>query len=378
MNVFFDEKQISKNHLIAIGCDGTNTNVGTKGDIIRLLELHLQKPLHWFVCQLHGNELPLRHLISFTGCQTSGPNAFSGGIGEYIKNCQNRPIKKFKKIPTAELPFIDAKELSTDQNYLFNICMAVISGVCPEQLSKKDPGRLVHSRWLTTANRILRYYVSVENPSEELLMLATYIVKVYAPMWFCIKLNSLAVDGAKNTHKLIKLTRYLPANIKSIVDPVIQRNAFFAHPECIILSMLLDSKIEVRKLAYKRIMTARKSNKSSRIREFKIPELRFENVGHYYDIIDWSSSNNKISEPPLTMELTSEELLEIVKNPEKYGSSVNFPCHTQAVERTVKLVTEASSAVCGFQKRDAWIKTTINSRKNMPTFLTKSEYSFNT
>lgn len=74
------------------------------------------------------------------------------------------------------------------------ICMVVISGVCTEQLSKKDPVRLFHSRWLTTANRILRYYVSVENPSEELLMLATYIVKVYAPMWFCIKLNSLIVQ----------------------------------------------------------------------------------------------------------------------------------------------------------------------------------------
>ena len=32
-----------------------------------------------------------------------------------------------------------------------------------------------------------------------------------------------------------------------------------------------------------------------------------------------------------------------------------FPCHTQAVERCVKLVTEASAAVCE-KDRDGWIK----------------------
>lgn len=374
LNLFFNEKQISHNDLIAVGCDGTNTNVGIKGGIIRLLELYLQRPIHWFICQLHANELPLRHLILNTGCQTNGPNAFKGGIGSYLNNCHELPIKNFKSISSEELPLIESNQLSTDQMYLHQICTAVISGVCSESLSKKDPGRLVHSRWLTTGNRILRYYVSNENPSDELLMLATYIVKVYAPMWFHIKLNSTVADGAKNVHKLIQLTRFLSPEILSIIDPVINRNAYFAHPENLILAMLLDTQIETRQLAYDRIMCARQDNKS-RVRQFKVPPLIFDKNENFYDIIDWTKI--KISEPPLTVKLSSNELLEIVNNPDILKINCNFPCHTQAVERTVKLVTEASSAVCGFNKRDGWIKATIKSRKNMPFFSSKNKYSCN-
>jgi len=32
-----------------------------------------------------------------------------------------------------------------------------------------------------------------------------------------------------------------------------------------------------------------------------------------------------------------------------------FPCHTQSVERSVKLVTDASIAVCGESARDGFI-----------------------
>ena len=38
---FADQSNISLESLIAIGCDGTNVNTGTKGGIIRLLEKKL-------------------------------------------------------------------------------------------------------------------------------------------------------------------------------------------------------------------------------------------------------------------------------------------------------------------------------------------------
>lgn len=40
---------IDHNKVIAIGCDGTAANTGTKGGFIRLLEQHFQKPLQWFI-----------------------------------------------------------------------------------------------------------------------------------------------------------------------------------------------------------------------------------------------------------------------------------------------------------------------------------------
>jgi len=51
-----------------------------------------------------------------------------------------------------------------------------------------------------------------------------------------------------------------------------------------------------------------------------------------------------------------------------------LPCHTQAVERCVKLVTESSSAVCGAKSRYGYIRSQLESRLINPTSNTKSDY----
>lgn len=55
------------NAVVAIGCDGTSVNTGIKGCLIRVLEEHTKRPLQWLICQLHLNELPLRHIFKKTG-----------------------------------------------------------------------------------------------------------------------------------------------------------------------------------------------------------------------------------------------------------------------------------------------------------------------
>ncbi len=51
-----------------------------------------------------------------------------------------------------------------------------------------------------------------------------------------------------------------------------------------------------------------------------------------------------------------------------------YPCHLQAVERCVKLVTEATAAVCGNESRDGFIRSKITSRTVLPKFETKGQY----
>lgn len=53
----------STNTIRAIGCDSTNTNTGCKAGVIRHLEIAFGHPVNWFICMLHVNELPLRHLF---------------------------------------------------------------------------------------------------------------------------------------------------------------------------------------------------------------------------------------------------------------------------------------------------------------------------
>ena len=85
---------------------------------------------------------------------------------------------------TGELPELTCSDLSTDQRYLYEICQSVINGSCSEELGRRNPGKIAHSRWLTTANRILRLYVSTVNPSPAFQLLTTFIVQAYVPVWF--------------------------------------------------------------------------------------------------------------------------------------------------------------------------------------------------
>lgn len=362
--------------LVAIGCDGTAVNTGPKGGIIRIMELKLKRPLHWFVCQLHANELPLRHLFAHLDGTTTGPRSFTGMIGKLLDGCEQLPITSFTVIECILPEVSNKKDLSTDQLYLMEICEAINCGDCSEGLSKRNPGKVCHSRWLTTANRILRLYVSSQNPSQSLVILTTFILKVYAPMWFTIKTKPACIYGPQHLHKSIALSRYLRSDLKQVIDPVIQRNGFFGHPENILLSMLADDRSHIKELALRRIQKARKIERSStnNIRIFKVPVFDLS-AKDYVDLISWET----MTEPPATKSLNDDIISNALVNPSIIQETIlfslkKFPCHTQATERAVKIVTEASSAVCGPYRRDGFIKNRLESRKLMPVFNTKRDY----
>ena len=51
-----------------------------------------------------------------------------------------------------------------------------------------------------------------------------------------------------------------------------------------------------------------------------------------------------------------------------------IPCHTQVVERHIKIVTEASASVIGMVNRDGFILNKLKSRKLMPKFESKQDF----
>ena len=233
-----------------------------------------------------------------------------------------------------------------------------------------SPGKLAHSRWLTTANRILRLYVATEEPSDTLLTITEYIMKVYAPLWFSIRFASSSQNGPHHLFKTIQLTRNSSAEVRSIVNPVIQRNAFYAHSENMLLSMVNDVEGSNRELGWRRIKKARATDKGKTVRTFRIPKLNFDATS-YIDMINWQEEN--ITEPPLTRGIPDEELDFLIESKGQREFPI-FPCHTQAVERCVKLVTEASSLVCSSDARDGLILSRIESRQKMPSFETKRQF----
>ena len=131
-----------------LGCDGTAVNTGANGGVCRLFEIVTQSAVHWFVCQLHSNELNLRHLFMRLDGATSGPRSFGGPLG---KACA-------KDVWTLELVMFDAvqghtdimadivQQLSRDQEYLYLMTIAVQSGHVSEHLAGRRIGPLNHAR----------------------------------------------------------------------------------------------------------------------------------------------------------------------------------------------------------------------------------------
>ena len=121
----------------------------------------------------------------------------------------------------------------------------------------------------------------------------------------------------------------------------------------------------------RRILKAR-AEKQTVLREFVVPKLNLD-ANEYFELINWQDT--KITEPPLTADVPEADIRSFVKSG---GQSTiefeRFPCHTQAVERCVKIVTEASLDVCGGVSRDGFIRSRLEGRLLMPVFNTKSDY----
>ena len=370
------EQGMSIENLDLVGCDGTNTNTGWKRGTIRELEVHIGRPLQWAVCLLHFIELPFRHLFIHLDGETAGPTSFCGPIGKKLSDCGKLAVIGFEKID-CEIPEVDRKTLSKDQSYLFDISQAIKTGIVPNDLANRDPGPISHSRWLTCANRVLRLYVSTENPSDSLKDIVTFILTSYMPIWFEIKCSKNIISGPVHVYRAIVTTRYLSEDLKKVVFPVIERNAYFAHPENLLMAMIFDERKHIRELGLRRVLKARQTkSKGKSIRNFIPPTLNFE-AHDYTEIIHWNTA--KLSSPPLLRGVSNEEINSCITTGDMPDWNVqNYPCHTQAVERCVKLVTEASSNVCGPQSRDGFIRATLKSRSMMPDFSTKSQYKLAT
>ena len=276
---------------------------------------------------------------------------------------------------------MDTENLSTDQRYLLKMYNAVKEGVLDESLSSSDPGNLSHARWLTSANRFLRLYVATPNPSENLTKIINYIMKCYVPTWFSIKAEESIFKGSKHLFGLIQRCQNVDSETKEIVRPVIQRNSFFAHSECVLLSMLNDLDCNLRKLACARIRKARNSitNNSMDRRVYELPVVNFDATS-YIDMISWRKDDKNdangtlladYTDPPILSGYSMDEIDDMADKRNIPEELYSLPCHNQKVERAIKLVSETSNKATDKMEREGIIRNVLASREEMPKCDTK-------
>lgn len=191
-------------------------------------------------------------------------------------------------------------KLRGDQKYLYRMVLAVHSGVCDDVMANLKPGPVSQARWLTTASRVLRLYISTREPSKELKKVVKFIVQVYAPFWFLVKTRPQAIHGSRNVHQYITWLRNMPADVQTVVRKSVRTNSYFFHPENILLSMITDSDRHVRARAYEKILELRKEPQAE-IRVFHPAILP------YMAMVDW---RNFTTESPCLQFYTQEQLAE--------------------------------------------------------------------
>ena len=92
------------------------------------------------------------------------------------------------------------------------------------------------------------------------------------------------------------------------------------------------------------------------VREKHTPKLNME-ATCLRELINWDQD---VHEPVLTTKLTVEELRQFHDSP--MSDVPNFSLHTQSIERCVKQVTRAAGSVCGYKRRDGFIRASAYHR----------------
>ncbi|GBL91580.1 hypothetical protein AVEN_23639-1 [Araneus ventricosus] len=202
---YLEDNDVDINELESTGFKGTVTNTGWNNGVIRNIECKIQRPLQWFICLLHFNELPIKHLFEYLDGETTRIASFFGKIGKKLTNCEILPIINFEAIQLDEIN-VNKTDLCKDQQNLLDIFRPIQTGQCSPDLAVRDPGSLNHSRWLSCAIRVLLTLVHFPNkPYKRTQNLVNYIMKTCAPV--CLSLKDICSSNrVRNIERLHFIT----------------------------------------------------------------------------------------------------------------------------------------------------------------------------
>ena len=108
------------------------------------------------------------------------------------------------------------------------------------------------------------------------------------------------------------------------------------------------------------------------VRKFQSPSLDFDAVD-YYCLVNWQDVPR--TSPPRLRDIRDDEIEAAIEVPQKWTlEKYTYPCHTQSVERQIKVVTETAASVFGGLRRDGYIRAKLASRKEVLHFGSKKDW----
>ena len=365
--------------LMVIGGDSTNTITGYRGGAIAFLEEMLEHKLHWSICMLHTNELPLRRLIKKLDGWTTSATSYSGPIGKLLPKVNDISVNYNFRAITGGEDLIDIPEhiiesLSTDQKNCYLLVNAVKSGNLDRKLASIKCGPLNHSRWLTTGQALLMLWTRNHGLEGEILknfeLIIDFVIKNYFKLYFDIKVNNSILEGPNHILTALRLLRNQPEEVQEIVKDTIIRGSYHAHSENVLLTLLASKIQSERQFAIGKILKIRGSNDYGdiNVRQHVNPKINFE-ATELTDLISW----DKCYEPVFTCNMDKREIRRFRNTPMVVPY---FPIHTQSTERAIQIVSQAAKMVVGQEKRDGYVRQTICSRDRFPIVENKKTLMF--
>ena len=338
----------------------------------------LGRKLFWSICVLHTNELPLRHLITSIDGPTSSDTGFTGPVCSLLSSVNEMQYNaEFRGVPggedLTEIPEYILVNMSTDQQVSYQLVQAVKRGVLPSELQEIKCGKVSHSRWLTTAQSLVymwtRKHGLTGKELNTLEILVKYCLQGYFKLYYDIKVHHRLEDGPKHILTQLRVMRSQPKKVQTAVTFYVRTGAWFAHSECVLLSLMASQSEDDRRFAVTQILKLRAGEEygDTSVRPRITPKLNLSATS-LQTLISWQPG--QVHEPAFTCSLSGDQIQEILVKPYEVPE---FSIHTQSTERVVKQVTEAAAAVVGQQARDGFIRARAHHRETMPCFRSKKD-----
>ena len=384
-----------------IQSDSEPTNTGAYGGVIYFTEVSLGRKLNVSICLLHINELPWKLLVKLLGCRTLSDEKWEGPIGALIPKASTLPFNEnFEQITGPPLPDLtpeQEKNISRDQKMLYRLARLILTGKEVPNLESLNMGAAHNARWLNLCTIMLRIWVSHHNLDKDsvdkLRTICEWILRVYVPMWFRVTRAPEMKNGSWHYFEMIKSLKLVnlrrPLQMlkgrgknRALTDTTIEQeikdnlihNSYWLHSESILTSLLSSEREADRVFAVNRISTIRSKQENQEIGDMR-PRNRINPTNINWDAEELSmviSLDDYQHEPALTCKIASKDLKEFIKTPLEVK---NWPSHTQAVERNVQNVTEASKQYATKEKQAGSIlskqytNSVLGPKKNKDAFL---------
>ena len=137
------------------------------------------------------------------------------------KNSEFPPVPFLESF--IELPDDIVKSMSTDASMSYQLVKAIAEGKLPASLAGMKVAALNHARWLTTGMSLLVLWTTDHGFTGEIMrrfeLIVKFLVQVYFPLFFEIKVKHSIVEAPHHILKLLRLLRLQNPDVLAAVEP---------------------------------------------------------------------------------------------------------------------------------------------------------------